>query len=503
MADLFKAYRGLDAALVRAKFTPTSPWWLEQLERCLSHRRRRWVIRVGRRGGKSSTLCRLAVLIALFGEWSVPIGDVAVIAIVSVKTDEAMARLRTIRAILTALGQSFDERGTELELRGARPVLFKVFPCNVDSVGFTSVLVIGDEVARWESRDTGANPAKEVVGSLAPTMATQPSAFMVLSSSPWSTDDFHAECFDAGDTDHQVVSFAPTWVANPTITEADTHALEPDDRVWQREYAAEPGETVSLAIDPVDLAGCFGRQARGERTRGFLAIDASSLRGDAFAWIAGRETDAGELDVCEADGFEGKELRRVSMADVVAKIADRAKAWGCSTVYGDQREEAGLKALFAEHNIHLEVITWTEGSKDGAFQALRRMMREGRLCLLEHAKLKRELAGVKARLLPSGRTNYATNGLDYASALVTIAHRIADNRMCVGDDAEGSPLLLSISSIRDGSRARVRYFGGKRVAFVDPKERQRSFLNDEGRFGVDHGSFDDSVVSVSRRGRGL
>lgn len=501
MVDLFAAYQGLDAELVAAGFPATSPWWLEQLQRCLTARRRRWVIRVGRRGGKSSTLCRLAMLVALFGEWSVPKGDTAVIAIVSVKTDEAAARLRTIKAMLVALGLRFDERGSEIELRGERPVLFKVFPCNVDSVGFTSVLVIGDEVARWESRDTGANPAREVVGSLGPTMATQPSAFMVLSSSPWSTDDFHAECFDQGDTEHQTVSFAPTWVANPTISEADTRELEPDDRVWQREYAAEPGETVSQALDQADLAGCFGRQARGERTRGFLAIDASSLRGDAFAWIAGRETDQSELDVCEADGFEGKDLRRVSMADVVAKVSARAKAWGTTTIYGDQREEAGLKSLFAEHNVHLEVIPWTEGSKDAAFQALRRLMREQRLCLPEHRALKRELGSVKARLLPSGRTHYATNGLDYASALVTIAHRVAENRMCVGDeDAPG--VLLSVSSRQAPGGARIRVFGVKRATFEDPKERQRRFLNDEPGIGRDFGSFDDgAIVHSSRRGR--
>lgn len=461
MSDLFSAYQNLDAELVAAgagltpPTPPTSPWWLEQLRRFFGARRRRWVVRVGRRGGKSSTLCRLAVMVALFGTWSVPAGDVAVIAIVSVKTDEALARLRTIKWILRTLGLNFDERGSELELRGERPVLFKVFPCNIDSVGFTSVLVIGDEVARWESRDSGANPAREVVGSLGPTMATQPAAFMVLSSSPWSTDDFHAECFDAGDTEHQVVSHAPTWVANPTITEAETRELEPDDRVWQREYAAEPGETVSLALDQADLARCFGRQAQGEPGKGFLAIDASSLRGDAFAWLAGRETSAGELDVLEADGFEGKELRRVSMADVVAKIAARASAWGVTTILGDQREEAGLKSLFAEHDLHLEIVDWSISSKDSAFQALRRLMREERLCLTEHRTLRRELSAVKARLLPSGKTQYATNGLDYASCLVTLAHRVADGRMCRSGD-DDSALLVTVSrrQFRHGTHAR-------------------------------------------------
>lgn len=495
-------FDGMNRALVAAGFPPTSPWWREQIGRFFGGRRRRWVIRAGRRAGKSSTLARLAVAWALWGAWSVPPGDIAVVPFVSVDRDEAAARLRTIAAILRVLGVTFDERGDELELAGARPVLFRVATCSSKgTVGFTSIACFGDEVARWEARDTAANPAAEVIASLGPTLATQPHGFMVLSSSPWSTDDWHAQQFDKGDTEHQLVSFAPTWVANPSpeTTEEATRALEPDERIWQREYAAEPGETVSLALDAVDLAACFGRSARGERTRGFLAIDASSLRGDAFAWVAGRETDEGELDVCEADGIEGKELRQVSMADVVARVAARANAWGTTTIYGDQREEAGLKSLFAEHQIHLEIIPWTESSKDGAFQALRRLMREQRLCLPEHVKLRRELSSVKARLMPSGKTHYATNGLDYASALVTIAHRVAANRMCDGGD-DGSGVLFSISSgCFHNGRARVRTFGSKRRVFEDPAERLRRFLNDERNVGVDHGPFDDTVV-VSRRG---
>lgn len=439
MADLFAAYAGLDRSLVTAGFVPTSDWWLAQLRRFFSRRLRRWIIRVGRRGGKSSTLCRLAVMVALFGEWSVPKGDVAVIAIVSVKTDEAAARLRTIKSILTALGLKFDERGTEIELRGERPCLFKVFPCNVDSVGFTSVLVIGDEVARWESRDTGANPAQEVIGSLAPTMATQPTAFMVLSSSPWSTDDYHATCFDQGDTAHQLASFAPTWVANPTITEEETHALEPDERVWSREYAAQPGATVSAALDPADVVACFGREPAGKLGRGFLAIDASSLRGDAFAWLAGQESDAGELAALECDAFEGERLRHVSMAQVVEHISDRAKAWDTRCVFGDQREEASLQSMFGEHGVGLEIFTWSEPSKEDAFQALRRLMRERRLLLPDHAGLRREMTNIKAHLLPSGRTKYATNGLDFASCVVTLAHAVVAGN--IGGGTDDSKLL--------------------------------------------------------------
>ncbi len=416
------AYDRLDAALVAAGFPPTSPWWRAQLERFMRSGRRRWVIRAGRRAGKSSTLCRLAVAWALWGSWAVPPGDVAVIAFVSIDRDEAGARLRTIATILRTLGVAFAERGDELELP-ERSVVFRVVTCSIRGVvGFTSIAVFEDEMARWESRDPAANPAREVSAGLRPTMATQPTAFEVAVSSPWGTDDYHAELYDAGDTDHQVTSFGATWECNPTISEAATHDFEPDPRIWSREYAAVPGATVSAALDSNDIGATFARQLLGSLAGGFVTIDASSLRGDAFTWIAGRETDQGELAVLEVGGWEGEELRHVSMATIVETIANKAKEHGARRVFGDQREEAALRELFAQQELQLVTFAWSEPSKDESVMLLRRMMREAKLSLCEHATMRRELTSMKARLVPSGRTRYETNGLDYASALITLMH---------------------------------------------------------------------------------
>jgi hypothetical protein len=364
-----------------------------------------------------------------------------VIAFVSIDRDETSARLRTIRDILDAIGVDYDERGDELELRGRR-LVFRVVTCSVrGTVGFTSVAVFADEMARWESRDTAANPAREVMASLRPTMATQPLAFEACSSSPWSVDDYHAELFDAGETDHQLASFAPTWVANPTLSEDDTRALEPDERIWSREYAAVPGATISVALDHEDVAACFDREPpQCDEPVPFVAIDASSLRGDAFAYIAGHITPESEVVVELVSGWEHDRLRRVSMHEIVATIAREAKGRGVYTIFGDQREEAALSALFEEHELRLQSFAWSEPSKDAAVMLLRRAMRERKVFLCEHATLRRELTGMKARLMPSGRTSYATNGLDYASALITLAHAMVDGAISansgdsIGDD---------------------------------------------------------------------
>jgi hypothetical protein len=436
-ATFLRRYAAMDRALVAVPRTPawpaTSPWWNREIRRFFLAGVRRWVIRAGRRGGKSSTLCRLAVAWALYGAWSVPPGDVAVVAVISIDRDEASKRLRTIRDILTDLGVGFEERGDELELTD-RPVVFKVITCSIrGTVGFTCIFLLADEMARWESRDDKANPAASVMGTARPTMATQEHAIEVDVSSAWSVDDYHAQLVDAGDTAEQVVSQGCTWECNPTITERRTHELEPDPKTWAREYGNVPGGTISDALDAVDLSAAFERELLGKFVRSFVAIDASSLRNDGFTWLAGRETDQKELAVQEVGGWEGEELRHVSMATIVETISDKAKEFGTSTVYGDQREEAALRSLFSEHGINLVTFAWSEPSKDEAVMLLRRVMRDGTLSLCEHATLRRELTSMKARLMPSGRTSYATNGLDYASALITLAHAAVAGEVLTGD----------------------------------------------------------------------
>lgn len=440
---LLARYDALDRVLVAAGFPPTSPWWRKQLERFLRSGRRRWVIRAGRRAGKSSTLCRLAVAVALWGSWSVPPGDIAVIPFVSVDRDEASARLRTISEILRVLSLPFEQRTDEIELPEKR-LVFRVVSCTVrGTVGFTAVACFGDEMAKWESRDNAANPAREVMASLRPTMATQPNAFEVCSSSPWGTDDYHAELFDLGDTAHQVASYAPTWVAHPAITEEMTHELEPDERVWSREYAAVPGATLSAAFDPADIAAAFARAPSPPLYGGFVTIDASSLRGDAFAFVAGREMgDAGGFAIEEIGGWEDEQLRGLSMSTVCDTLAARARKWGTHRIFGDQREEAALTALFRERSILLKTYAWTESSKDAAVTLLRRLFRERQVSLCEHPRLRRELIGMKARLMPSGRTSYATNGLDYASCLITLAHGAVERDVLRGAAGEMPSLMI-------------------------------------------------------------
>jgi len=69
---------GLEAGWVRSGLPALSGWWRGVLEEWLTGERRALVGRVGRRGGKSSSLCRWAVAEVVGGEHEVPEADLGV-----------------------------------------------------------------------------------------------------------------------------------------------------------------------------------------------------------------------------------------------------------------------------------------------------------------------------------------------------------------------------------------------------------------------------------------
>jgi phage terminase large subunit-like protein len=170
----------------------------------------------------------------------IPPGDTGYFAILSADKDQAQERLETCHEALKALGIAHRKTATEITLAD-KNVGIKAFAATTTAVvSFTCIGYICDEMARWRDKDTGANPAKQIVTSLRATMLTMPSAIGFYVSAPWSTLDLHHEMVEAGDTKTQLVFVAPTWIANPTITEQQTRDLEPDEQSWSREYAAIP-----------------------------------------------------------------------------------------------------------------------------------------------------------------------------------------------------------------------------------------------------------------------
>jgi len=462
----------MERALIRAGFPAMSAWWRDTLVRFYESGKRQCVLRVGRRGGKSSTLCRVAVLEALFGDHKVPPGDVGVVAIISTTRDEAAQRIRTVRAILDALHVSYRPIDHGIELAD-RPIAFKTYVASIAGVsGFTAIAVIADEVAKWKDSDTGANPATEVLASLRPTMATQPRARLFLSSSPLGPEDAHARAFAAGETDYQAVAYAPTWVAHPAITEAETHKLEPDDRVWRREYLAEPQAAASAAFEHERVSRAIGlRPPDGHiPCAGVVVVDPTAGSSDTYAfafarwyiapayaqwktervwvrnagddgagvWIRqplndenGRripnpewgEQPEGFLAIEWAQGIDQAARRGFTSDRIVSRIVGAAREAGAVAIHSDQFERFALDSAIRQHGYPFFPHTWTAPLKERAVERVRGWMRDDVLCLPRHDKLKSELLAFEERIAPSGALTFRgrQGGHDDFAMLVLLA----------------------------------------------------------------------------------
>lgn len=405
-----------------------SRWWRATFTRFYSSGRRQLVVRAGRRAGKSSSVVRVLVLEALYGEHRIPAGDVGIVGIVSVSRDEAAARLRLVRALLDLLGVRYAERGDSIELT-SRPVVFRVMTASMSGVvGGTAIAWLCDEVALWRDAETGANPAAEVLASLTPTIATQPHARIFLVSAPMGDDDAHARAFDDGETSFQEVAYAPTWVANPTVTEADTHSLAPDDRIWRRAYLAEPQASRLACFDPDAIDRAFRPRGTADHLgRPIVVIDPSSGRKDAWTWCVVRQAQIGPaswLRFDRVDGLSGSFWSTVSASDLVDRVAAIAADVGAREVHADQREAFALASAFQARRLGYVVHTWTATSKTTSVERVRRWFADGSVELPEHERLRRELLRFEERITPSGGLTFAGRGSghdDFVSLLLTAA----------------------------------------------------------------------------------
>lgn len=478
MAATFETLLATQRKLVAGGQHPLPDFWLEHGERLYTHPTANTLVaRCGRGSVKSGFGSRVALNEVLFGDFEIPDGEVHYWVDLSENKAEAAQRLRQYATYLTILGIPFEPRGDEIVLPGARRgFLARAFQVGKVS-GFRGIGFRSDELAKCAF--DGAEPAAEVLASARAMTVTHQAhrpKFLLLSSAV-GLDDEHARAFARGNTAEQIVCEAPTWIANPSVSEEQTRALEPDLRIWSREYANEPEATITAALDPADANACF-------------ALPKAAL------------------NIREVGGWSGPELRRVSMEQIVKHITERARKWGAQVVFGDQREEASLTSLFAQNGMAFRSFPWTLASKDDAIMLLRRLMREREISICEHETLKRELLGIKARLLPSGATQYQTNGLDFASAVITLMHAALERRVngggfCAidasslrGDSfafvcgngsvgtARGDARIISIGSERSlgGRGLRVgRPINAPDWSHLSAQERRARFWNDEKR----------------------
>jgi len=359
-----------------------------------------------------------------------------VVAVISTRLDEAAQRLATIQSILDALGVAYRPWGAGvlgIRLVGKR-VGFRVYAASVAGVsGFTGIFVFCDEVAKWQDRETGVNPASQVLASVRPTMATQREARIVLSSSPFGMLDAHYDAFEEGDTPFQVTAFAETWIANPTLTEAETRAMEPDEATWLREYAAIPQAEAETSLLTEFLIDRGTRPLEGDLPPidGWTYVAAMDPATRVNAWtlvIAGQDLEQ-KRHVVLAREWVPKPSLPLDPRTVLAEIALHLRTYGLDLAYTDQHAVEMLRAMADDVHISLVEAPWTPTTKREGYEHLLKLAQASRLGLPLDPQVKADLLGIRKVITRSG-VQYQLAEIrgrhsDYAPA---IALAVADAR---------------------------------------------------------------------------
>lgn len=472
--DLWECYQHIDSLLVARGWPATSDFWRDALERFFNRHVKRFVASVGRRGGKSSTMCRVIVTEILFGSFKVQPGDVGVFAIISIRMAEAEERLRTIADILNVLKVPHRATATEITIEG-KPIVIRVYPASSRlAVGMTCIGILCDEVARWRDDETSQNPAKAILSSVRPSMASMPNSHEYLISSPWSTADQHYEHVQQGDTDAQVVCSAPTWVANPTISEEATHDLEPDLPTWHREYGANPSPATEERFFSADLlASCVEHIDLPRQSEPGDLVTVGSDWGfarNASATVVCHLTPFGVYHVAEILISTPTAGNPLKPSEVCRDAAEMMKRHGATVTYADVHYREACDEHLRAHGCHQAPAPLDVPSQ---YVRLRTLMAKGLFKMPPNQTIIRDLGDTKSIAKPGGGMRIILPkraGGAHADAVSALA-------LATFQKTGPSAIAVAITARRTPEEALMR----KRIA--DRLDRARRGNTDWGGFG--------------------
>jgi hypothetical protein len=407
--EIIQRLRGLDVLLVAKGFPAITPWWFNTLSRFYDSGKMTLALRVGRRGGKSSTLSRVAVVESLYGKHVIAPGDVGVVPIVSVNRQEAAERIRLIKTILDTIKVKWKPVDGGVELLNKNRV-FKVFSASIGGVsGFSCICALCDEVSKWKDVDKGSNPATEVLASLRPTFAGQTEAKLFLSSSPMGRADAHAKAVDDGDTKHQMVAIGQTWIVRPNLTEEMCHALEPDPAVFMREYGCIPfdGSTSSLFTEE----GLLGVTRQDEELAPepgvtYFAFQDPASRANAWTLAIAKavyvKDDTYQIDVVKVREWRAP-LGGVLDSDVVfGEIAETLKPYRVTDLHSDQWSFDPLEVVARRHRLNLIRVMSSATTKVQTYEHLKRRVDDKTVSLPAVDEVRTDLCGVRKWISRAG-----------------------------------------------------------------------------------------------------
>jgi hypothetical protein len=317
---------------------------------------------------------------------------------------QAKVLLKYVRAFLDGVPmlRAMVENITAEAIELSNNVVVEVHTASYRSIrGRTVVAAVCDEAAFWRNEES-ANPDREILAALRPSMSTVPDAMLLVISTPYARrgilwDAFRRNFGKPGDV---FVWTASTRVMNPSVPQSVIdNALEEDPASASAEYLAEFRSDVEAYIsqEVVDTCVVPGRHelppVAGTRYAAFC--DPSGGSQDSFTLAVGHaEPERAVPDLV-------RERRPpFSPEAVVSEFAADLNRYGIHEVVGDRYGGEWPRERFIAYGIHYRTA---DRPKSEIYQSCLLMLNSGKIELLDNKVLRQQLIGLERRTARGGR----------------------------------------------------------------------------------------------------
>ena len=296
--------------------------------------------------------------------------------------------------------QVADVLSTEIALTNGLSI--SCFPSTLRSLrGWSIPAGVLDELAFFRLEGS-ADSDVEIQASMRRGMLAFENTRLVKVSTPYMKggvlyDDFQ-RAFGQDDPD-LLVWRAPSTLMNPSL---ETSRLDRERRLdptrFAREYEAEFVDDVAAFLPAawVDDAVIAHRYELPPQpgVRYVAAVDPSGGGADAFTLAIVHAEDAGRVvhDVMKAHGRVGAQAPDLS--GVVAEYAATLRRYGCDEVIGDQYSGQWVRQAFLEVGTRYRDV---DRDRSGYYLEIEPLFSQGRIALLDHPVLVRELRALERR----------------------------------------------------------------------------------------------------------
>jgi hypothetical protein len=366
---------------------------------------------VGRRGGKSRVLALIAVYLAACFDWTpyfAP-GERGFISVLAAYREQAQTILGyVVAAFLDHKNLSKllvkPPSAEAVELVGR--VVIRVATASFRAVRSpTTIAALCDEIAFWRTEDSSANPDREILEAIKPSMLTIPGSMLLGASSPYAR---RGVLWDAYDQHYGIkhragaplVWKAPTWVMHPGVNRAEIDKkYDEDPNAADAEYGAEFRRDVAAFVDTDAVKALVVRDL-------FEIFPIAGVSYRAFVDPSGGSSDSMTLAVAHLEKGRGildcvrEVVPPFSPESTVVEFVRVLRSYRVTRVKGDHYGGDWPAERFREKGIGYEVSDLNKSEIYGEFLPL---VNAARVQYLDVPRLVNQTCALERRTARGGR----------------------------------------------------------------------------------------------------